>query len=559
MSCLGTVAIFCESQALDELVFEDRFGRRLNEKAISLVDWEGQIANPAVQVSIKPPPDATFPAGAVLSSPEPRLYFNEPSQAGVGGPSKNLSFQNAATQVPFLVSVFPDRNADNEEPVLTIRFTAANGMQKTQSIPVRVLDQDKEVPHPFKVTVNFSQDQTGFFNDGAKRSIIEQAASDWAYFFSDMNLDTVAAQAEQTFIWNSDGFNSGRHIRNANAYRGFLLYAYGIHSPALRSGGEPSFSGGFQHSGGTALPLKRSGGVEIETAGNFNELGWFLTTSDDDWWKARNFGNEQNDLYSIAHHEIGHSLIFNPSHTRFGQFKNSGKVEDAQVLAYQKVHPPIDSFDHLDGSIDRLSRKGAFGYEYFGEVPRRRWLVTKLDLLVAQAVGYTLRATSAFAPLDMITTALPRGTVSGYYSQVLAASGGIPSYEWAVASGTLPPGLFLDSFTGEISGQPTAAGTFGFTVRLRDHDRDTPGVSRALNIRVETTPLEIKTFENEGADARITFTTVAGRSYRVEFRSDLASSWTTLANNVPGTGDNVIVIDTSMGSQARRFYRVIEL
>ena len=112
--------------------------------------------------------------------------------------------------------------------------------------------------------MDFSRDQTGFFNQAARRDIVRQAAEDWTYFFAGMNLDLVAAGAEQTFIWNSNGFTGGTYATNAAAYRGFLLYAYGIDqaSPPYRSGGEPSFAGGFQASGGeraAAEALGRNG------------------------------------------------------------------------------------------------------------------------------------------------------------------------------------------------------------------------------------------------------------------------------------------------------------
>src|SRR5687767_628496 len=59
---------------------EDVFGRRLNEHGLILVDWEGQIANPAIKFFIAPPEDAAFPARAVLTCEEPRVYFNLPSE-----------------------------------------------------------------------------------------------------------------------------------------------------------------------------------------------------------------------------------------------------------------------------------------------------------------------------------------------------------------------------------------------------------------------------------------------------------------------------------------------
>ena len=293
--------------------------------------------------------------------------------------------------------------------------------------------------------------------------------------------------------------------------------------------------------------------------GNYNTLGWYLTTGDNDWWKASNFGNEQNDLYSIAHHEIGHSLIFNPAHTIFGDFKTNGSVNDAAVEDYQGPLPVIDSSDHLNGSIDRLSRKGAFGYEYYGDMPARRWTITKLDLLVAQAIGYTLRPTSAFALLIIDTPALPRGAVNDYYSQTLTGRGGVPSYEWTVIAGALPGGLTLDSFTGEIRGMPTATGTFNFTVQLRDNDTQTTPQEMDLSIRIEATPFRITSVVRSGANILVNFTTAPGRTYRVEYKNDLRdATWTVLIGNVAGTGAIATKTDFEVGA-AKRFYRAVEL
>lgn len=62
---------------------------------------------------------------------------------------------------------------------------------------------------------------------------------------------------------------------------------------------------------------------------------------------------------------------------------------------------------------------------------------------------------------------LPSGTVGQAYSAQLAAADGTPPYTWSVVN-DLPPGLNLDGNTGVISGVPTTAGTFGFTIQVRD-------------------------------------------------------------------------------------------
>jgi hypothetical protein len=63
---------------------------------------------------------------------------------------------------------------------------------------------------------------------------------------------------------------------------------------------------------------------------------------------------------------------------------------------------------------------------------------------------------------------LPSGTVGVPYSVIIEAAGGTPPYTWSIAAGALPPGLDINPDTGEISGTPTTAGTYGFTVQVAD-------------------------------------------------------------------------------------------
>jgi hypothetical protein len=67
------------------------------------------------------------------------------------------------------------------------------------------------------------------------------------------------------------------------------------------------------------------------------------------------------------------------------------------------------------------------------------------------------------------TEALASGTVGEFYCcGNLFASGGVQPYTWSVVAGTLPPGLELPKGENTISGTPTTAGTFTFTVRVTD-------------------------------------------------------------------------------------------
>jgi len=71
------------------------------------------------------------------------------------------------------------------------------------------------------------------------------------------------------------------------------------------------------------------------------------------------------------------------------------------------------------------------------------------------------------SPPGITTTALATAVSGVAYSQTLAVTGGSPPYAWSIASGTPPDGLTL-SGTGVLSGTPTIAGDYSFTVQVTD-------------------------------------------------------------------------------------------
>jgi hypothetical protein len=86
------------------------------------------------------------------------------------------------------------------------------------------------------------------------------------------------------------------------------------------------------------------------------------------------------------------------------------------------------------------------------------------------SVGKADRLPNGGATSIQITTTspLPSGGVQVAYSWRISASGGTPPYTWSVTAGQLPPGLKLTAATGDILGTPTAAGTFSFTMQVKD-------------------------------------------------------------------------------------------
>ncbi|WP_326556718.1 DUF7927 domain-containing protein [Micromonospora sp. NBC_01796] len=62
----------------------------------------------------------------------------------------------------------------------------------------------------------------------------------------------------------------------------------------------------------------------------------------------------------------------------------------------------------------------------------------------------------------------PTGEVGVAYSVPLTVTAGTAPYVWSVSAGSLPPGVTLNASTGLLSGTPTAAGSFPFTVQVTD-------------------------------------------------------------------------------------------
>jgi hypothetical protein len=97
--------------------------------------------------------------------------------------------------------------------------------------------------------------------------------------------------------------------------------------------------------------------------------------------------------------------------------------------------------------------------------------------------GATITAVSATSPsaysnatvtltsgaFSILTGSLPAGSTGSPYSASITGAGGETPYRWSVASGVLPSGLQLNATTGLLSGSPTKAGTYAFSVRGTDN------------------------------------------------------------------------------------------
>lgn len=87
-------------------------------------------------------------------------------------------------------------------------------------------------------------------------------------------------------------------------------------------------------------------------------------------------------------------------------------------------------------------------------------------LRVKEPYSYTSVPTN-FSPVP-VAVELKGGTVGLIYSETISVNGGTAPYVFALLSGALPTGTNLNTSTGVISGTPSAAATFTFTIKVTD-------------------------------------------------------------------------------------------
>ena len=89
-----------------------------------------------------------------------------------------------------------------------------------------------------------------------------------------------------------------------------------------------------------------------------------------------------------------------------------------------------------------------------------------------------------FLEFAIATLELPSGKEKvAYEVELETCMGAAEPYTWAIMSGGLPDGLGLDINTGNISGKPTRAGVFDFTVMVTDADQNEATAKLSITIK----------------------------------------------------------------------------
>ena len=110
---------------------------------------------------------------------------------------------------------------------------------------------------------------------------------------------------------------------------------------------------------------------------------------------------------------------------------------------------------------------------------------------VSSLLFLTVFSFRAAAKPQITTRDLANATVGAPYNQSLSVNGSQAPNTWSIAAGSLPPGISLGASTGALTGTPTTAGVYSFTVRVVDRRGDTD--TAALSIVVAPASLVITT------------------------------------------------------------------
>lgn len=155
--------------------------------------------------------------------------------------------------------------------------------------------------------------------------------------------------------------------------------------------------------------------------------------------------------------------------------------------------------------------------------------------VASRTVNLVVVARPAFA-----AAAPAGGQVGIVYSTPFNVSGGSLPLVWSIAAGSAPPGLTLDTSTGNLSGTPTTVGNSTFTMSVVDANNQS--ATKAVTLVVAAGPLVI------AKTANVSSTAPGGKvTYTITVANTGTSTWTGASLSDPLTG---VLDDAAYNSDA---------
>ena len=133
------------------------------------------------------------------------------------------------------------------------------------------------------------------------------------------------------------------------------------------------------------------------------------------------------------------------------------------------------------------------------------------------------------------------------------------SLEGASGAGVPPAGAHIDPATGLFTWTPASTDVGTNLMILRVTDNGSPPASAAGALRVAVLSAFRTTISLSANLSTISFNTIAGRTYRVEYKDNLSdATWTRLGSDTKANSDTLTFQD-ALDSRLQRFYRVVEV
>lgn len=161
---------------------------------------------------------------------------------------------------------------------------------------------------------------------------------------------------------------------------------------------------------------------------------------------------------------------------------------------------------------------------------------------------FILVALGMATDVTITTKSLPNGTVDKSYSGVIKADDGCTPYEWTFVAGRLPTGVKMKVSSNttalDLSGSPTAADGYGFTVSVRDCKKHVS--KKWYKVTIQKSSEHVVDLSWKGSSSK----DVAG--YNV-YRGPNGTKWTKVNAELIGS---TIYDDSSVANGSTYFYAI---
>ncbi len=185
------------------------------------------------------------------------------------------------------------------------------------------------------------------------------------------------------------------------------------------------------------------------------------------------------------------------------------------------------------------------GSNYYGQIVGAPAVAGTFSVVVTVTDSAGAKASATFSikigaplPLSITTTSpLSDGTVNRGYFNDLFAMGGVQPYTWSLAAGSSLPTNLTVGTIGNISGTPTALGTFTFSVMVSDSETPAMTATAKLSITVNTLLFGDYAFLFNGFDANGAVAAAGG--FTADGQGGITGGVEDINRHVPGPATNV--------------------